>query len=186
MLLTGIVIGSLATILWQGMRKGDDGVGAGIRQMIEQSKIQDQQGQENSVGSQDDKPAKQETTFDFYTVLPEIEVVVPDIKPETSSIDLQSGNSENAVDKVVVEDSNSAYMLQAGSYKKAADADRLKAKLAFTGLSSMIQKVTIEGKGDFYRVRLGPFNSYAEMAKADENLGQQGIETLRLKISKGG
>ena len=38
MLITGMAIGSMATILWQGMRSDDEGVGSGIRQMIEQSR----------------------------------------------------------------------------------------------------------------------------------------------------
>jgi cell division protein FtsN len=77
-------------------------------------------------------------------------------------------------------------MLQAGSYKNKSDADRLKAELALKGQVSSIQKVSIQGKGDFYRVRLGPYLSYEEMAKADQSLLDQGLKTLRLKISKGG
>ena len=52
--------------------------------------------------------------------------------------------------------------------------------------SSQIQKVTIEGRGDFYRVRLGPYDSYDKMVSADQKLYAQGHKTLRLKMSKDG
>ena len=155
-LLAGMVIGSLATILWQGMRAGDSGVGTGIRQMIEQSREKELSQVEENAVNPEDTPTKQETSFDFYTVLPEIEVVVPvaeEPKPAPKSEQKSESANENEESEAqpVVEDSSS-YMLQAGSYKRQADADKLKAELALTGLTSTIQKVTIQGQGDFYRV----------------------------------
>ena len=87
--------------------------------------------------------------------------------------------------QVVVED-RSSYMLQAGSYQRQSDAERLKAELALLGMSSQIQKVTIQDRGDFYRVRLGPYDTHDKMVNADQKLFAQGYKTLRLKISKGG
>ena len=77
-------------------------------------------------------------------------------------------------------------MLQAGSYQNKKDADRLKAELALKGHQSQIQKVTIQGRGDFYRVRLGPYINHNQMVSADDSLAASGIKALRLKISKGG
>ncbi len=185
-LLVGMVIGSLATILWQGMQVADGGVGTGIRQMIEQSRLQDRETTIDQEVREADKPVMQQTNFDFFTVLPEIEVVVPSGQPDPPS---PAGDNDPAQDPAARETQSaygSAYMLQAGSYKNKADADRLKAELALKGLVSSIQKVSIQGRGDFFRVRLGPFSSYDEMAVADENVSGQGIKTLRLKISKGG
>ncbi|MEM7195465.1 MAG: SPOR domain-containing protein, partial [Pseudomonadota bacterium] len=164
MLCAGIVIGSLATILWQGTRSDDDGVGAGIREMIQQSRDQSQ----NAQSEQDPAPIPpaepQKTQYDFFTVLPEIEVVVPEKveeqKPEATTEDIagQQKNDTNlnpvaAVDSAPIP--SSSYMLQAGSYQRESDAERLKATLALKGLVSSIQKVSIQGRGDFYRVRLG-------------------------------
>jgi cell division protein FtsN len=186
MLLVGMVIGSLATILWQGMKVADGGVGTGIRQMIDQSRDKDQEEIAQQSVSVEDRPVEQQTNFDFFTVLPEIEVVVPPsetepivTEPQKETSQAQTGSEKPAV-------ASSAYMLQAGSYKNKSDADRLKAELALKGQVSSIQKVSIQGKGDFYRVRLGPYLSYEEMAKADQSLLDQGLKTLRLKISKGG
>jgi cell division protein FtsN len=186
MLLVGMVIGSLATILWQGMKVADGGVGTGIRQMIDQSKDKDQKETAEQGVSVEDRPVKQQTNFDFFTVLPEIEVVVPpsETEPPVTESKNEISQEQTGAEKPAV--TSSAYMLQAGSYKSKSDADRLKAELALKGKVSSIQKVTIQGKGDFYRVRLGPFLSYEAMANADQSLLDQGIKTLRLKISKGG
>ncbi|MDD9855890.1 MAG: SPOR domain-containing protein, partial [Gammaproteobacteria bacterium] len=77
------------------------------------------------------------------------------------------------------------FMLQAGSYRSVADADRLKATLALNGMLSSIQKVTIQGRGDFYRVRLGPFPTYQAMVDIDRQLSRAGIKALRLKMKSG-
>jgi len=189
MLVAGIMIGSLGTILWQGTQVADGGVGTGIRKMIEQSRVSDQDSQAAGSVSEADKPVKQETTFDFFTVLPEIEVLVPDVEPEQVAGNTQSPPQDNTGaeknDQAAVSNA-SAYMLQAGSYQRKADADKLKAELALIGHRSTIQKVTIEGRGEFFRVRLGPYTTHDQMVKVDATLSDQGIKALRLKISRGG
>ena len=195
MLLAGVVIGSLGTILWQGMRTSEGEIGAGIRKMMEQSRVEEQDLVEQDDAVDSAKPVKQETNFDFYTVLPEIEVVVPDTEPEkpkevtnseTENQEKKSDADGEVVDKSPKVIDSSAYMLQAGSYQKQSDADKLKAQLGLMGFGSTIQKVTIQGQGDFYRVRLGPYTSHEQMEKADKKLSSNGIQTLRLKISRGG
>jgi cell division protein FtsN len=189
MLVAGIMIGSLGTILWQGTQVADGGVGTGIRKMIEQSRVSDQDSQAAGSVSEADKPVKQETTFDFFTVLPEIEVVVPDVEPEQVAGNTQNSAQDNTgaeKNEQAAGSNASAYMLQAGSYQRKADADKLKAELALIGHSSTIQKVTIEGRGDFFRVRLGPYTTHDQMVEVDATLSDQGIKALRLKISRGG
>lgn len=195
MLLAGVVIGSLGTILWQGMRTSEGEIGAGIRKMMEQSRVEDQNSTEQETVTDSAKPVKQETNFDFYTVLPEIEVVVPDTEPEKPKLvkeQTNNGQTKKAdsgpevVDKSPEVSDSSAYMLQAGSYQKQSDADKLKAQLGLMGFGSTIQKVSIQGRGDFYRVRLGPYTSHDQMEKADKRLSANGIQALRLKISRGG
>ena len=204
-LLTGIVIGSLGTIIWQGTQTPDDGIGAGLRQMMEQSRESGEQPAEAGATVPVEQPQQQQTSYDFFTVLPEIEVVVPSTPEEEkpaadkSKSDSASGDGEAAETaaaeeqsdtEVKVEDmsvqASSAYMLQAGSYRSQADAEKMKAQLALIGHGSTVQKVTIQGQGDFYRVRLGPFVSHDDMVKADQRLSANGIKSLRLKVSKGG
>jgi len=194
MLAAGVVIGSLGTVLWQGLRSNDSDVGSGIRQMIETSRQQAEVEEEVQPTPQV-APEPQSTNYDFFTVLPEIEVVVTDddegaVQPQPpipapQSEDASEGNKPE-VSEAKIEPVASAYMLQAGSYNRQADAERQKANLALMGLTSAIQKVTIEGRGDFYRVRLGPFSNHGQMVDIDERLKQEGIKAMRLKISRSG
>lgn len=190
MLFAGILIGSLGTVLWQGMQNRDGEVGSGIRKMMEQSKENDEKAVQQEKLEPEDVPVKQETNFDFYTVLPEIEIVVPDNEPKTTSTpkvkEEEKSKSVEVVDKSSELADTSAYMLQAGSHPRQSDADKLKAQLGLMGFSSNIQKVTIQGRGDFFRVRLGPYTTHDQMVKVDAKLSDNGIKTLRLKISKGG
>ncbi len=202
MLAAGIVIGSLGTVLWQGTQSNDSEVGSGIRQMIESSK---QQSRVATVARPDPTvvPEPQSTSYDFFTVLPEIEVVVsedenavipPVVQKRLEEIEktaaVKQANAEEKVPAVVAEQvavkDTSSYMLQAGSYNQSSDAERQKAKLALLGLTSSIQKVTIQGRGDFFRVRLGPFDNHGRMVDVDARLKAEGIQALRLKISGSG
>jgi len=188
MLLAGAVIGSLGTIMWQGLQSRDSDVGSGIRQMIENSREQSIQ-QAEVDPSPEVVPQPQQTNYDFFTVLPEIEVVVSEDEESAAQAKPVVAAAKESDVKQAVEppkQSNSAYMLQAGSFNRSADAERQKATLALIGLSSVIQKITIHGRGDFYRVRLGPFVNHGKMLEVDERLQQEGIKALRLKVSKAG
>ena len=107
--------------------------------------------------------------YDFYTILPEIESVVPE--PGTS-----------AHGELGKQDPDLRYVLQAGSFANFEDADRLKASLALNGLQAGIQKVAIEGRGEFHRVRLGPYSRLENLDAADRRLRELGIKALRLQV----
>jgi len=70
--------------------------------------------------------------------------------------------------------SKEIYYVQAGSFQNADDAEKLKAKLAFSGFEASIQTVTIPDKGLWHRVRLGPYNSN-DAGKTVAALKQNGI-----------
>lgn len=66
------------------------------------------------------------------------------------------------------------YYVQAGSFQNAGDAEKLKAKLAFSGFEASIQTVTIPEKGEWHRVRLGPYGN-SDASKTISALKQNGI-----------
>jgi cell division protein FtsN len=70
--------------------------------------------------------------------------------------------------------SKEMYYVQAGSFQNVSDAEKLKAKLAFSGFEASIQTVTIPDKGVWHRVRLGPYNN-DEAGKTVTSLKQNGI-----------
>jgi cell division protein FtsN len=113
--------------------------------------------------------------YDFYTILPEIETVLPD--KETSAARKPGGAATPA---------NVSYVLQAASFARFEDADHLKAKLTLNGLVAHIQKIVIEGKGEYHRVRLGPYSNLDELDAADQRLRALGIRGLRLKLKREG
>jgi len=125
------------------------------------------------------KPEQQAKTtpkprFDFYTILLKDETVLPDRDIG------KRGKPVGAKPEAGVN-----YVLQAASYARFDDADQLKARLALNGLVAHIQKVSIEGRGDFHRVRLGPFADIGELDTANHKLKQLGIKGLPLKVGKG-
>jgi hypothetical protein len=143
--------------------------GDGIRNFINnRASVDDGSGKTVSPKLEDPKPV-----FDFYTVLPEYETVVN----EKQFIRETPGTSKKA-------EKTATYILQAASYKSFKDADMLKAKLALNGLSSRIEKISVEGKGNFYRVRLGPYSSARTKKDVVNRLADLGIKPLHLKVKK--
>jgi cell division protein FtsN len=107
--------------------------------------------------------------FEFYKELPD--------KPEGSATKQVEAKPHppvvNPPAKATVD--GALYFVQAGSFQNAADAEKLKAKLALVGMEANVQKADIAGKGVFYRVRLGPYKGMAEANAAIANLKQNGI-----------
>lgn len=118
---------------------------------------------------------KTKTRFDFYTILPETETVLPD-RPR----------KEPKAAKVEKPEENVSYVLQVAAFNNFEDADNLKAKLALQGLTAQIQKVVIEGKGEYHRVRLGPYDKLQDLDSVNQQLGKMGIKAIRLKVTKKG
>jgi len=123
-------------------------------------------------------PALPKPRFDFYTMLPELEVVVPE--PETRP----SRPGEPAPAPTQVEEPG-IYMLQAGSFRQYDEADRMKASLALLGIQANIQKVQVNSD-TWHRVRVGPFRDTAELNKVRERLHGNQIQTLLMKLPEAG
>lgn len=109
--------------------------------------------------------------FDFYEMLPRFEVVIPETEDEVTG----GGAAIEPVSR------SGTYMLQAGSFRTFADADRMKARLALQGLSSQIQKVTIDDKR-WHRVRLGPYTDLDELQRTRQQLRDAEIDVLVLRV----
>ena len=126
-------------------------------------------------------------TFDFYSVLPEKEVVIPDAqlseqaRAEQQNAAAANNNSANApATSAANAGGNGGYLLQVGSFPSGADADAMKAKLALQGFSASVQPVTINGQ-TWNRVRLGPFASATDLEAAKQRLSSAGIHAIALK-----
>ncbi len=189
-LFAGMLIGVLLTILVQGMSSAKDGVGAGIRQaaqLLWSATVEP----EVAIPPRKVQQQPQATTFTFFELLPGLEVIVPQNEDFATGKTIDDQGEEAVtlqqppLDRIS-ESSEGTYMLQAGSYQRRTDAEELKATLALNGMVSDIQKVSIEGRGDFYRVNLGPYLTYYAMEKTNQHLQQLGIRSLRFKVTKSG
>jgi len=130
-------------------------------------------------------PAAPKPRFDFYTILPEMEVVVPDPAPDKEPAAAPAtGGAAPVVSATARTTTPSAYyMLQMGSFRKFADADKLKASLALVGIEAEIQKFTLDGGEVFHRVRSGPYTSN-QVNTLRTRLAQNNINSLVIKLKK--
>lgn len=117
-----------------------------------------------STPSAEDKKPR----FDFYNLLPEMEVFIP---PQTLETERERASTESIT-----------YYLQVGSFKNFADADRLRAQLALSNIESHIQRVTINDTQTWHRVRVGPFQSARKMDITRNRLRAQSIDPIVLKV----
>lgn len=115
-------------------------------------------------------PPKEKTRFTFYELLPSQEVVVPREQVQSAS------NNTSA------SDDDGLYLIQVASYRTQRDADALKAKLALLGIESRIEKVTIDNKDTYFRVRIGPEKSLASVHTITARLDSNNIESLVVKV----
>ena len=130
----------------------------------------------------DRKEVTSNTKFDFFTVLPEREVIVTEERrpaPKTTA-------AIKAADKPPVEQidiSGERYILQAGSFRQGADADRRRAQILLLGLDAKVESV--EANGDrWHRVYVGPFQSHNTLSDARSKLINESIDTLVIRQKK--
>lgn len=71
------------------------------------------------------------------------------------------------------------YKMQCASFRSKADAESLKAKIAFTGLSSKVQQAK-GTSGMWYKVVLGPFERKREAEKARHKLKNNNINGCQI------
>ncbi len=123
--------------------------------------------------------------FDFYTVLPEMEIVIPDPEPDpTPKHTPKKSTTAKTMPPATHTANGTTYMLQMGSFRKYGDADRLKASLALIGIQAEIQKVTINNKDTYHRVRSGPYHSRQQANQLRTQLQKNNVNTLLIKLKR--
>ena len=114
--------------------------------------------------------APPERRFDFYDMLPNFEVIIPEQEPDVS----QDTDAQALLEPGI-------YVLQAGSFSEYSDADRRRAELGLLGIESRIQRVTIDDR-TFHRVRIGPTDDLDELNRYRNLLRQSRIDVLRIRL----
>lgn len=119
----------------------------------------------------DDDARENKSKYDFFTVLPEMEVVVPE--QELS----KQREPEDATSADIAQDS---YILQVGSFRAASDAEEMKARLALNGVTAQVQQVTVNDQ-TWHRVRVGPVAGAREADDLRRKLQDLDVDSLVMK-----
>jgi len=134
-------------------------------------------------------PAPPKSNYDFYNVLPEKEVVIPDAELSAKAKAEQQRAQQQAAQANAnpatppapqAEPGAGRYMLQVASVTDAKAADEYKARLAMLGYSAKVYTATIDGKV-YSRVRLGPYATASETQSAQKALADGGIKSIPMK-----
>ncbi|MDU9413710.1 SPOR domain-containing protein [Pseudomonas sp. zfem005] len=156
------------------------------------------------AGGQQQPQAMPEPTkpkYDFYTLLPESEVIVPpDAMPketppttptqpvtpeEAAKIDAARAEAALAGQvppppPTVAKAPVTQFFLQAGSFRKKDDADRVRAQIILLGQNVQVESGTVREE-TWYRVLVGPFATREQLAGAQKQLAGSGFGNLLLQ-----
>ncbi len=152
-------------------------------------------------------------TFEFYTLLPESEVIAPSGEMPASTARPPAPLeevSDTAPDAEVADDpiarviaANQAtepseptpaaaepltgnshrYMLQAASFREPGDAQQLRSRLRDFGLLAQVSEVQASGGETWHRVQVGPYEDNRELDRAQDLMVTQGIEPLLIRLN---
>jgi len=120
--------------------------------------------------------AKQEPKFNFYTILPELEVLIPDAETRPPESKYERSTAAGAA-------AGKQYILQAGSFRNQDDADKLKATLALLGFEANVQNVTINQEA-WHRVRLGPYANTSDLYRNINLLHEHDINAMAMELKQ--
>jgi len=147
-------------------------------------------------------PEKIKPKYDFYTLLPESEVIVPPeavpektppvpaqppVTPaEAAKIDTAraqaalSGQVPPPAPAVIKPAATTQYYLQAGSFRKQTDADKVRAQIILLGQAVQVESGTVKEE-TWYRVLVGPFSNREQLTSAQKMLAGSGFNNLLLQ-----
>jgi cell division protein FtsN len=143
--------------------------------------------------------------YDFYTLLPESEVIVPpDAVPEKTlptpqpvpvtpvtpaeAAKIDTARAQAALAGITPPPAPpvskaapvTKFFLQAGSFRKEADADKVRAQIILLGQAVSVESGTVKDE-TWYRVLVGPFSNREQLTTAQKQLAGSGFSNLLLQ-----
>ncbi len=205
--LVGLVAGFLLAQHQQGIAPWQEGSDSPLATVL--TKPGDRQAaREGEAAETADEPPM--PTFEFYTLLPESEVIAPGGKVPASTatpperpeaIDTAAGDdpiarviAANLDTDAAAQDEQAStpatgtssadqrFMLQAASFREAGDASKLAGRLRDFGLLAKISEVKAGGGDTWHRVQVGPYSDRRELNRAQDLMVTQGIEPLLIQL----
>ena len=108
--------------------------------------------------------------YDFYQMLPNFEVVVPE-KERDVKRNLPAAKIERP----------GVYVLQAGSYRNQEDAERVAKQLSLQGIGAKVQRVAVD-TDVWHRVRIGPIGDLNELNRVRRELQQAEVDAIVIRV----
>ncbi|MGM0784929.1 MAG: SPOR domain-containing protein [Pseudomonadota bacterium] len=148
-------------------------------------------------------------TFEFYTLLPESEVIAPRGEvgaPAPPASPDRESTSDPADDDPIAQiiaanqvpeaspnrnasegndgadEAGTRYMLQAASFRESDDAEQLQNRLRNLSLVAQVSQVQTGGGETWHRVQVGPYDDTRELNRAQDLMVTQGIEPLLIRL----
>jgi cell division protein FtsN len=127
-------------------------------------------GNGESAGAQTAATEPPKSRFDFYTMLPAVEMIITEDEPDV----------DEDVEPQAIEEPG-VYLLQVGSFSTHNDADRRRAELALHGIESRVQRARVNNR-DYYRVYVGPIDDLDELNMTRSRLRAAKIDVMRIRL----
>jgi len=185
-LLSGLAIGLfVAFIVYLDKQpENNNDFGTAVQMELEKLKTRKNKNAEKDTTAITKKDKeKKEPKFNFYTILPELEVLIPENETRPPATSPESTNS-SASASANTNKTNSArkqYVLQVGSFQNLQDAEKLKANLAFLGLAAEVQHVTVNNQA-WHRVRTGPYQNKEQLYQNQSLLKKNDINAISMEL----
>ena len=160
-----LVIGIFSTFL-VFLRSQNPAEDSAVVESVEQTPVKPMEKTQTGV-SIPEKPR-----FEFYTILPEFEVEIPETEIKIRKHEEKRGKAGPG-----------RYLLQVGSFRIYKEADKLKAKLAMLGIESTIETTKVEDT-TWNRVKLGPYRSLNAVDRLRKKLRQNQIDAIVVSAKK--
>lgn len=184
-LLSGLAIGLFVAFIIYLDKQPENNQDFGSAVQLELEKLKQQTKKKNNAATSSTSKApvtaKKEPKFNFYTILPELEVLIPESEtrpppppPASTSISKKKTSTKQHKTK-------KQYILQVGSFQNLSDAKKLKANLAFLGLEADIQHVNVN-KQAWHRVRTGPYQDKKQLYQKQKLLKQNDIPAISMEL----
>ncbi|WP_404439598.1 SPOR domain-containing protein [Stutzerimonas chloritidismutans] len=185
-LVCGLVIGGFIVFLMNLEPGGDE-----IKRTKDNPKPKEQPKRTAPATGQPVKPK-----YDFYTLLPESEVILPPEAPkpepakpvtpeEAAKID--TARAEAALNgqippppPTVAKAPVTQFFLQAGSFRKKPEAEKVRAQIILLGQDVRVENVTVRDE-EWYRVLVGPYANREQLDQAQKTLSASGYQNLLLQ-----
>jgi cell division protein FtsN len=125
---------------------------------------------QNGVDAAKSGPEKQ--PYDFYTMLPNLKVIVPMTEDGGTAPPVNEGDEISG---------QGIYTLQVGSYRELSDADRVKAQLALLDIEADIYTVKVSEE-TWHRVVIGPYHNTDKLRQITSRLRKNNVNFMVTKI----